>query len=256
MLKTRLPRLVSMRRVVVPMASACVLLAMALSADARPPRFTPVHRLSPLPSGVLLPVLLDQSLNPHHLQPGLPLVAHLTQRVPLPGEHYLSTKARLIGTVSDYSGSSMSLEFTTLVLGEQKVPIHVRLLCAADWLDILHTKDPTAPASRGDGGPTNWTTRQIGGDEVYLENGVGIVYNRYSEPVGQADGSGVYSKAEPGQLQHAFGPFSTTATGLHDLPGVRVAQPGSPTQPIVFDLIGRKWGIHAHAGLLLEVVTP
>ena len=55
---------------------------------------------------------------------------------------------------------------------------------------------------------------------------LGGVYDQYSQPVGYADLHGVH--AEPtsaGKLPRAMGPFSTTATGLHGLPGFSVLSP-------------------------------
>jgi hypothetical protein len=50
----------------------------------------------------------------------------------------------------------------------------------------------------------------------------------------------------------AMGPFSTTAKGIDDLPGVVIDAAGG--QPIVLGLSNPKWQIDSGTGLLLEVV--
>jgi hypothetical protein len=80
------------------------------------------------------------------------------------------------------------------------------------------------------------------------------VYNQYSDPVGYADLHGVYqdppSAAEP---PRAMGPFSTSATGLHGLPGFSIVSPGDAGVPITLGVSKPKWQIGG-AALLLKVV--
>ncbi len=223
-----------------------VLLAVAVPCTA------PAQAAAP-PPGSTLPVFLDESLNASNAHAGEAIRASLTQRVPLPGGAYLSDKAKLRGTVIAVNAQTLVLRFDTLTLGEEAAPVRVKLLAAADWLDVEHTHDNLGSPDRGAGNPSQWTTEQIGGDEVYRANSIAKVYNRVSEPVGRADGTGVYgAPLQPGGLERAMGPFSTTSTGLYDLPGLSFG-PQTPGA-VTFGLTDGKWKLHSHSGLLLEVV--
>ncbi len=132
------------------------------------------------------------------------------------------------------------------------MPLHVKLLAAADWLDVERTKTPLGGPDRGTANPAQWTTMQIGRDEVYLANARGTVYDQYSRPVGRADGTGVYAPPlSPGGPERAMGPFSTTASGLYDLPGLTLVL---DEKAITLRIDEPKWQLHAHDAFLLEVV--
>jgi hypothetical protein len=150
-------------------------------------------KLEPLPAGVMLPVSLEQRLDAGHVRAGEAITARLMQRVPLADGSYLSPKARVTGTVVAYDGSSLTLRFERLRLGHEQQPLHVKLLAAGHWFEVGQTKVPLEAADRALSNPWDWTTKQIGGDEVYRSGGSGVVYDRYSEPVGHADAYGVYA---------------------------------------------------------------
>jgi hypothetical protein len=212
-------------------------------------------KLEPLPAGVTLPVSLEQRLDARHVRTGQQITARLMQRVPLADGSYLSSKARVMGTVVSYDTQSLTLRFDRVRLGDQQEPIHVQLLAAGHWLDVERTQEPLAPPDRSLANPMNWTTRQIGGDEVYRSGGTTVVYDQYSQPVGHADPLGVYAPARiPGAPPLAMGPFSTTVRGLYDLPGVEIASPGGAESPIVLRLTSPKWQLHGQTALLLETI--
>ncbi len=205
------------------------------------------------PPGSTLPVFLDNTLDAKNTHPGEPVRASLAQRVPLPGGGFLPDKAKLTGTILSVDDKTLTVRFNALSVGAQTAPIRVKLLAAADWLDVEHTHDNLGSSDRGAGNPTQWTTEQIGGDEVYPANTIAKVYNTATEPVGRADGTGVYgAPLQPGGLERAMGPFSTTAAGLYDLPGLALGPQTSSA--ITLQLTDAKWKLHTHSGLLLEVV--
>jgi hypothetical protein len=230
-----------------------LLLALSLSlplyADKQTSRFQ-----SP-PAGATLPVILDTSLKAQHLTQGQVVVAQLSQRVPLSGRTYLPAKAKIVGHIVGVSPSSLSILFTELRWKGQTVPIHVRLLAAASYFNVFQTRLPVGGIDRSTSSPAEWTTRQVGGDEIYLSAGSGKVYNRYSEPVGYANFNGVYADpVSENALPRAMGPFSTTATGLHGLSSFSIASPGGRDAPITLAVNDPKWKIASGAALLLEVV--
>jgi hypothetical protein len=211
----------------------------------------PQKKLTPLPEGTTLPVLLTRGLDARHVRVGEPVVARLAQRVPL-ADGYLPQKAAVTGTVVACDDTSLTLRFDRLRLGEQEEPINVTLRAAAHWFDVHQSVIPVSPPDRSLTNPNNWTTRQIGGDEVYRSGGWGKVYDQYSEPVGHADPYGVYEPPSVvGGPARAMGPFSTTSTGVYDLPGIEIASGGGEGKPIVFGLTSRKWQLHSSTALLL-----
>jgi hypothetical protein len=209
-------------------------------------------KLTPLPEGTTLPVLLTRGLDARHVRVGEPVVARLAQRVPLADGSYLPEKAKVTGTVVACDNTSLTLRFDRLRLGEQEQPIDVTLRAAAHWFDVHQSVIPVTPPDRSLTNPNDWTTRQIGGDEVYRSGGWGKVYDQYSEPVGHADPYGVYEPASVvGGPARAMGPFSTTSTGVYDLPGIEIASAGGEGKPIVLRLTSRKWQLHSRTALLL-----
>jgi hypothetical protein len=233
----------------------CLTLLLALSAAL------PIHatrqttRLVSPPLGATLPVVLGASLKAQNLAEGQIVTARLFQRVPLSDRTYLPSNVEIVGHIVSSSPSSLSILFTELQWKGQTVPIHVRLVAAASSHNVFKTTLPVGGTDRGTSNPADWTTRQVGGDEVYLSAGSGRVYDRYSQPVGYADLNGVYADpASVGQLPRAMGPFSTTAIGLHGLPGFSLVSPGDANTPITFGVSKPKWQIASGGALLLEVI--
>jgi hypothetical protein len=212
-------------------------------------------RLAAPPAGATLPVALGTSLKARQVTVGQTVTARLFQCVPLSDRTYLPAKAEIVGHVASVNNSSLSLLFTELRWKGQTVPIHVRLLAAASSNNVYQTKLPVGGTDRGTASPADWTRRQVGGDEIYLSAGSGKVYDRYSQPVGYANFNGVYADpASPGELPRAMGPFSTTAVGLHGLPGFSIVSPGGADTPITLNINQPKWQIASGGALLLEVV--
>lgn len=214
-----------------------------------------LQHLEPLPPGVTLPVILDKTLDLKHFHQGEIIVASLYQRIPLAGGFYIPQGAKLLGTAVASDGKTLELTWTRIKLGHQSTSIAVKLLAAAHWTDVADTKLPLAGPDRATSNPADWTTMQIGRDEVYRSGGSGTVYNQYSEPVGKADLYGVYAAPKsPSAPPLAMGPFSTTSAGLYDMRSMAIGSAGGPGRPIVFRLEDDRWQLHAADALLLETV--
>lgn len=211
--------------------------------------------LAPVPAGSTLPVRVEHTLDQEHMRLGEEVKVQLLQRVPLGDKRYLPAGAELVGFVTTATPQQLAITWNELRLHAAAEPVHVRLMAAADSFDVEQTRLPL-------GGPTRstseWTTRQVGGDEVYGINVPAIVYDQYSRPVARADGTGVYAPPlAPGLPERALGPFSTTAAGLYDLPGLTLASHGGEgSAPMVLQLAGDRWRLRANSALLLEVVAP
>ena len=210
--------------------------------------------LAPVPPGSTLPVRVEHTLNAKHAQPGKVVKARLIQRVPLADGRYLPTGTELVGSVTTLSAAQLGITWSELRLHTAAEPVRVKLVAAADSFDVEQTRIPL-------GGPTkstsDWTTEQIGGDEIYGINVPAKVYDRYSQPVGRADGTGVYAPPlAPGLPERAMGPFSTTAAGLYDMPELTVMSAGDGSSPMLLGLAGSTWRLRANSALLLQVVAP
>ena len=228
-----------------------VTLSFAISAYGR---VQVNHLVAPGP-GSTLPVVLVKTMKPAHLTVGQPITAQLMQRVLVSINSYLPAKVKVIGHVVGCGPSSFSMLFTQLRWKGETVPIHLRLVAAASSFDVFQSGMPVAETDRSTSDPADWTTRQIGGDLIYRSAGSGKVYDQYSQPVGYATLHGVYTASWPGGgPPRAMGPFSTTATGLHGLPGFSIASAGDAGTPITFAINRPHWQIASGTALLLEVV--
>lgn len=233
----------------------CLVEFLALSV-ALPVYAAPVAKeLAPPPPGATLPVVITRTLKPQNLQAGQPVTAELVQTVPVSNQVNLPKGTKLDGHLVSVSASSISVLFDQLRWKGRTLPVHVRLIAAAAPNDVYDTRLPLGGTDRGTSSPADWTTRQVGGDEVYLSAGSGKVYDRYSQPVGFADFSGVYaSPSAPGELPRAVGPFSTTATGLHGFRELSIISPGDANTPITLAATKSDWEIRYGTAMLLEVV--
>jgi hypothetical protein len=212
------------------------------------------HLVAPSP-GTTLPITLNKTVKPTHLVVGRPIIARFIQRVPLSTVSYLPPKVEVVGHVVSSNSSSISILFTQLRWKDETVPIHLQLVSAASPYDVFEASMPLGATDRGTSDPANWTTRQIGGDEVYRSSGWGKVYDQYSQPVGYADLNGVYQDpSSAGEPPRAMGPFSTTATGLHGLTGFSIVSAGDAGVPITLSVSKPKWQIASGTALLLKVV--
>jgi len=234
-----------------------ILLALGIAAPANPhgigERVT--KELASPPPGATLPVVINRTLKPQNLQPGQPISVELIQMVPVSANVGLPKGAKLDGHITDVNHSSISILLDHLSWKGQTIPIHVRLLAAAAAMDVYDTGVPLSGPDRGTANRGDWTTRQIGGDQIFLSGGSGTVYDQYSEPVGYADYTGVYANpSASGELPHAVGPFSTTATGLHGFSELSITSAGGAGTPITLAASQPNWQIRNGSALLLEVV--
>jgi hypothetical protein len=233
----------------------CLVAFLVLSVAATVHGAQVKKELAPPPPGATLPVLIHQTLKPHNLQQGQPISAQLIQIVPVSANVYLPSGAKLNGHIVNVSDSSISILFDQLSWKGRTIPVHVRLIAAAGMMNVYDTKLPVAPPDRGTSNPGDWTTRQVGGDELFLQGWSGTVYDQYSQPVGYANYTGVYANpSSSGQLPRAMGPFSTTATGLHGFPDLSIASAGGSDMPITLAANKPNWQIRNGSALLLEVV--
>jgi hypothetical protein len=188
---------------------------------------TPVQVLQDLPAGITLPVYLLHGVKAGSSAVGAPVEAVTTEPVPLSKTAYLPQGTKVIGVVVKsragdrraHVPAELTIAFNKVRYHSTSVTIQTRVLAVANAADVSETFASTNDGSdRGNASPANWTTRQIGGDQVYREGWEGPVENGRMEKVGYADFHGVYAYAPHGSAQdlpRAVGVFSTDAQGLY-----------------------------------------
>lgn len=241
---------------------------LALIAPASSQQQTELKTLTPLQPGITIPVALQHSLRAGKDPIGTRIVARTTQRVPIAPGLYLKRGAEVVGEVSaSTSGNTasqpntLSLRFTGLRYQNYTVELHSDAIAIANFTDVGDTAAPAAGGpDRGNPDAANWTTRQVGGDEVYRSGWVGDVYNNVMRKVGSADFDGVYRdppSPRPGQdldFPLALGVFSASATGLYGFdPDITLH---SVNGTITLTSPSHKLFLHGGDNLLLEVIAP
>ena len=186
-----------------------------------------VTELQSLPTGLALPVQMGRTLRAGKTKPGTVFMVTTTQRVPISETSYLNAGVKVRGeVVASTSGdgtaahpSVLTIRFTELDYRGKTVPLVTRAIAIANIMAVDDTYLPaTGAIDKGNSNPASWTTRQVGGDEVYRSGWVGDVDDATMHKVGNADYYGVYSlpvKVDGVQIPRAMGVFSTTAKGLY-----------------------------------------
>jgi hypothetical protein len=197
-----------------------------------------------LPSGTLLPVMLDDTIDSDKAKPGQEIVARLRQEVPLPDRGKIKRLAKVTGhivAVSAGNPASLTIQFDHVENGKQSVPISTGLRALASMQIVTQSRQPP-PGVMG-AGTSVWDLNmsQIGGQIAY--NGAKIVKAPNGQVVGRVPQPGAVlgvpmANAERGcagatnTVEQAFWVFSTDACGVYDIKdltydsGIGGANPG------------------------------
>ncbi len=175
-----------------------------------------------------LPIRMGKSIEAGRTTPGTRLDAKTSQAIPLPGNRSLPAGTELSGTVvvsaaagrSTHQPAILTLRFDQIVFAGTPHPIATHALAAASFAAVAATRDLcSGPDDMVNPDQANWTTCQIGGDQVVRTDWVGPVIDSVTQTVGHADFRGVYTLPGPnGTPPKALGPFSTTSYGLYGYP--------------------------------------
>ena len=211
-----------------------------------------------LPAGTNLPVRLGHELAAGKLKPGTPIQVHTTQPVPIASHRDLPRNTELDGVIvaSTRAGNGQpalldSVRFDTIRLHGEPIPVRTRALAAAGFALVSQAGDLcSGPGDRANPNPADWTTCQVGGDQVARSGWQGPVINDVTQTVGFANFGGVYAlPTHPGALPQALGVFSTTAQGLYGFPAGSALR--SEAGIITFTAPG-KFVLHGNDNLLLQ----
>jgi hypothetical protein len=208
-----------------------VILSLAVLAGPSgiSPQSHAVSELRGVPTGITLPVQIGRTLRAGKTKQGTVFFIETTQRVPVAADAYLNRGVRVRGeVVTSAAGdgtsshpSVLTVRFTELEYRGRTVAVVTRAIAMANIRAVGDTFLPTGAIDKGNSNQANWTTRQVGGDEVCRSGWVGDVDDTTMKKVGFADFYGVYSlpvrldDQHSGSIPRAMGVFSTTAEGLY-----------------------------------------
>ncbi len=222
-----------------------------------------------IPSGTILPAMLDNTLDSSHSKPGQPISAKLMQDVPLPNGGKIKRESKLLGHViavapeSSGHGASISLQFNQIDIDKHLVSINLGLRALASMEAVSAARLPANPNSGL--GTTAWDANmlQIGGQVAF--NGQRIVKSQKGQVVGKVVEPGAILGApmanpERGCLapvgntsDQAFWLFSTDACGVYGDDNLKLASgiDGASPGQIVLES-PKKITIRSGSGLLLQ----
>lgn len=216
-----------------------------------------------LPAGTLLPVALGRGINAGKLRAGETIHAKVMQSVP---GTPVRRGAKVVGTVVAVSSGSSSparlaIRFDAVDSHGLMIPVSTDLRAVASPMEVTKAQVPEDNSSQGLT-PETWTTRQIGGDQVYRGGGP---VAQGTKPVGKPVPHGVEAVPQPslangpcrgaednGQPQ-ALWLFSTNACGVYGFTNLRIEHAGRTSGTIVLSSNTGDLKVGGGSALLLTV---
>ena len=108
-----------------------------------------------IPSGTILPVALNSSLNSRKVKPGQVITARVMQDVPLSPGSTIHAGAKVNGRVIDVKpanggiGTQISFRFDTLVVSKRRIPIITNVRALASMMAVEAAQLPESGPDRG-----------------------------------------------------------------------------------------------------------
>ncbi len=127
-----------------------------------------------IPSGTVLPVMLETTLDTRRDKPGKQFSGRIMQDVPLPDGAKIPDHSRVAGhVVSVNSGAPtrLVLRFDSVDISGRQVPITAHLRALASMNEVFQAKLPTNSIDDYGTSTSDWNTIQIGGAGVFRGNG-------------------------------------------------------------------------------------
>jgi len=220
---------------------------------------------SAIPSGTILPISLDTSLNAAKIRPGETIKATVMQDVP---GTLIRRHAKVVGEVVEASVASngrmrLEIRFDRVYIHGRFLPFKSNLRALASLLEVEEAQIPEEMSSRGLT-PETWNTQQIGGDQFYRAGGsvaVGETKVGKVTPWGALD----LPRAQPGMpcratlgeniRPQAMWLFSSDACGVYGYSNIRIEHAGrtNPAGIIILSSMKGKLKLGSGTGLLLRV---
>jgi len=170
-----------------------------------------------IPSGTLLPAMLDNTLDSNRTKPGDEISAKLMQEVPLPDGGKIKRETKVMGHVvavsSAFSGhdAKVTVQFDRIDMDKQLVPISVGLRALASMEAVSVARQGVNPDSGF--GTTGWDLNLllVGGQAAFtgqriVKSQTGQVVGRIPEPAMSWQFRGEPGARLPGTDWQHFGP--------------------------------------------------
>ncbi len=222
-----------------------------------------------IPSGTLLPVMLDNTIDSDKSKPGQQISAKLRQEVPLPDGGKIKRDTKVLGHVVSASPpvgnnlAQLTVQFDKIEIDKRLVRISVGLRAFASMELVAQAREP-ANANSGNG-TSAWDLNlsQVGGQIAFTGKKIvkykGQVVGRIPEPgavlaVPMANPEGGCSGRGSNTAEQAFWVFSTNACGIYGdedmtmVSGIGGATPGQ----IVFKS-PKRFTLSGGSGWLLQL---
>jgi hypothetical protein len=254
---------------------ACVLLAMTAvfaprSGAAAPPAtpIPPVNSTGKVPSGTILPVVLDSSLSFSNAKTGQVLMGKIAQDVPLPDGSKIRRGSAVQGHVTEVvpssSGIKVTMRFDRVRIDGAWIPVVTDLRAMAGFMTVQEAHVPIEAPGEGD--VYDWLpTSQIGGDTVYGLRGPVMSAENPSEVIGVSVSNGVLAKIsashgcrgnlENGEQRQALWVFSGDACGIYGIGHLKIDHAGrsDPQGSIILVAEAHNVKLNNGDGMLLRV---
>lgn len=193
-----------------------------------------------IPSGTVLPIMLNSTLNTSKDQPGKKISGKVMQDVLLSGGGLIPRRATIAGHVLRVSkaggnGSYLAVTFDRVMVKGQTIPITANLRAVASMMAVFEAKIPTNALDDYGTSQSDWNTVQVGGAGVFRGNGEVI---GYGEVVGRANDYGAVTakliaapkagcRAEDESAgEQALWVFSPWACGTYGFLDLKIAHAG------------------------------
>ena len=213
-----------------------------------------------IPSGTILPTMLDNTLDSSSTKPGQQISAKLRQDVSLPNGQKMKRNAKVLGHVVRVSGgnpASITVQFDRVEMGKSPVSIALTLRALASMEVVSDAKIPPNPNSGYGTTSWDWNMLLIGGQAAF--NGQRVVKSQDGKVVGKVVEPGAIAgepMANPvggctaSSTEQAFWLFSTDACGAYGYKDLTIEGSGNSGQIVLQS--PQKIVIHSGSGWLLQ----
>jgi hypothetical protein len=223
-----------------------------------------------IPTGTVLPVMANSSLDSTRSKPGDKFTGRLMQDVALSSGEKIRAGAKIEGQVVESSspgganGARLVVRFDRLIFGDKQTPVMVSLRSLASMNEVFNAQLPVNTFDEYGTSSSDWNTIQVGGAAVYRGDGT---VRSAMDIVGRAtDYGAVTAKLLPApklgcpasstdgeQSLWVFSPWACGAYGFDDL---TIAHHGNNPPVGTIELTSPK-SVHVRggSGWLLRVVA-
>lgn len=190
-----------------------------------------------VPSGTVLPVMLNTKLDARRAKPGKTITGKIMQDVPLADGARIPKGAKVIGQIvsarpaSAGSPSQLTVKFDQLEYGDRRVVISTHVRALASQLEVFEAWMPTNAIDDYGTSPSDWNTVQIGGAGVFRGSGkvmyddevVGSTtdYGAVTAKLTAAPKRGCMGESKRAEALWTFSPWACGTYGFNDLKVVR-----------------------------------